>query len=190
MNLAVTISEINKAAAAMDFYAAFGFGAAGATYRAFQIPFAIGTAAAQSAAVLLSPLPKYKTGRKSGPEELAITGDGGVNEVITDKYGLNPILTPKVPTITHLGKDDIVWKNFDEYKKYLNKSALLSLKEDNKKVSDYSLMFANGIYDKELLEQLKQLNETTKNKKSSVVVNNNIDFGYQIWRMSNINWRK
>ena len=51
-------------------------------------------------------------------------------------------------------------------------------------------MLQNGIYDKELLEQLKQLNETTKNKKSSVVVNNNIDFGYQIWRMSNINWRR
>src|SRR5690606_12925634 len=41
----------------------------------------------QTATVLATPIPKYKTGRKGGKEEIAIVGDGGVHEVIEHTDG-------------------------------------------------------------------------------------------------------
>src|SRR5690606_6089293 len=62
VDLARTITAINLAAVQMDILAAFGFGAAGATYRALQIGLAVGTAAIQTANILAAPLPKYEFG--------------------------------------------------------------------------------------------------------------------------------
>lgn len=191
MNLAVTISEINKAAAAMDFYAAFGFGVAGAAYRAIQIPLAIGTAAIQTGAILATPLPKYKHGRKGGPEEFAVVGDGGVPEIITNPDGSNPRLTPAKPTITRLGKDDIVFKNMHDYKEYLRNSMINNTNKNAEKVFEYQMLFTGDTgMSVEILNELKRNTEVLKKIKPNVTLNNNIDFGYQLWRTSNINWRK
>ena len=69
------------------------------------------TGALQLAKAISSPLPKYKDGRGPGKEELAITGDGGVPEYIIGSRGVQ--MTPAVPTLTHLMKDDIVLKDKD-----------------------------------------------------------------------------
>lgn len=77
---------------------------------------AIISAAVQGATVLAVPLPQYKDGRIGGPEEMAITGDGGVNEIIEKPDG-SLFLTPNKPTLTHLGKGDIVHSSFDTFNK-------------------------------------------------------------------------
>lgn len=77
---------------------------------------AIISAAVQGATVLAVPLPQYKDGRIGGPEEMAITGDGGVNEIIEKPDG-SLFVTPNKPTLTHLGKGDIVHSSFDTFNK-------------------------------------------------------------------------
>jgi hypothetical protein len=192
MNLAVTISEINKAAAAMDFYAAFGFGAAGATYRAIQIPLAIGTAAIQTGTVLATPLPKYKTGRKDGPEEYAFVGDGYRREVMSNPDGSNPIITPAKPTVVKLEKHQMVHSSIDEYHKYLNTQILNDIYKEKGNLRNYQeLIMQDDFYSKEILAEMKRNTQAIiRNKPKYSKSNNDIDLNYQLFRMSNINWRK
>jgi TP901 family phage tail tape measure protein len=187
IDLAKTLTAIQLVAVQLD---AISFGTAGTPYRAIQIPIAIGIAAAQAANVLLAPLPKYKLGRKGGPEEMAIVGDGGVSEIITKPDGSNPIMTPNKPTLARLAKNDIVWKNFDEYKKYLNNSMKQTVSDDNKKLTEYQIMIQSGGFsDAQINKKLDEVVHAIKNKKSSTTIHNNIDFGYQQWRNDQINWR-
>ena len=65
--------------------------------------------AAQVATIAATPIPQYKEGRKGGPAELAITGDGGVREWIVGDKGIRS--TPSEPTLTYLNKGDDVLKN-------------------------------------------------------------------------------
>ncbi len=76
--------------------------------------------AAQLAFVASRPVPKYKHGRKNGKAELAITGDGGVEEVITDSKGNFKAITPNKPTLTPLAFGDRVIPNVNEYLNSLN----------------------------------------------------------------------
>jgi hypothetical protein len=66
--------------------------------------------AAQLAKAISTPLPRYKTGRGTGKEELAITGDGGKTEYIVRGSGAIEA-TPAVPTLTHLMPQDRVLKD-------------------------------------------------------------------------------
>src|SRR5690606_8370335 len=75
IDLAQTITAINKAAAAMDFLAAWGFGSVGATYRGLQMGLAVGTAAAQTASILSAPLPKYEFGTEYHKGGHALVGE-------------------------------------------------------------------------------------------------------------------
>ena len=81
-----------------------------------QIPFVLGTSAIQIATVMATPLPQYKDGRGKGKDEFAIVGDGGRSEVIERGSGKLEV-TPNVPTITHLGKDDIVHKSLEDFER-------------------------------------------------------------------------
>jgi len=65
-------------------------------------------AAVQLAAVIATPIPKYKMGRKGGPKELAYVGDGGVHEVIERKSGEVEI-TPNKDTLVQLMQGDNVY---------------------------------------------------------------------------------
>lgn len=78
--------------------------------------FAIASAAVRTATVLATPLPQYKDGRGKGKDEFAIVGDGGRSEVIERGSGKLEV-TPNVPTITHLGKDDIVHKSLEDFER-------------------------------------------------------------------------
>lgn len=72
--------------------------------------------AIRTATVLATPLPQYKDGRGKGKDEFAVVGDGGRSEVIQRGNGRIEV-TPSVPTITHLGKDDIVHKSLDDFER-------------------------------------------------------------------------
>jgi len=79
-----------------------------------QIPFVIASGAIAAAAIAATPIPKYRTGRKGGPAELAITGDGGVKEVIQYTDGTTQ-LTPDKPTLTYLPQGAKVYKSVTDY---------------------------------------------------------------------------
>ena len=83
-----------------------------------QLILAIG--ALQLARVIATPLPQYKHGRGKGKKELAITGDGGVNEYILRGTG-EVEKTPDTPTLTHLMADDMVFKDKNALVQYFAK---------------------------------------------------------------------
>ena len=144
--------------------------------------------ALQAATVLAQPIPKYKHGRKKGPEEIAITGDGGVREVVTDKFGNNPRLTPSTPTLTFLNKDDQVHRSVEEYYKLQRAAMMSSLAMEGKKMSDYQArqLFDDSL-DKDRLDIMKDTLKAIQRQKT-VILNNKIDIPHSIWKSKNINW--
>lgn len=83
---------------------------------AAQIPIAIASTAAQLAALLGTPIPKYSIGKNKDKDNYqgpAIVGDGGKNEIIIRKSGKIEI-TPNTPTITWVGKKDIILPDADK----------------------------------------------------------------------------
>ncbi|MBC7748656.1 MAG: hypothetical protein H7Z76_08815, partial [Methylotenera sp.] len=107
--------------------------------------------AIQIATIIATPIPKYKLGRKGGPAEFAIVGDGGVSEVIERKSGKID-LTPRVPTLTHLGQGDIVHSSIDSYNKSMRASILASLGVDGRKMNEFQ---ANQIFENDNKEVVK-----------------------------------
>ena len=191
LNLAQTISAINLAAATID---AVSFGIGGNAYRGFQIPFAIGIAAVQAATVLATPLPKYKHGRKNGPDEFAVVGDGGRPEVISDSDGSNPRITPGTPTLTFLRKKERVHKSLNDYKEHMRNAFLSDLQTQHNAAREYS---ANINVNNDFSELEKKIEssilEGFKKVKNNVNVNVNsksTDLNHELWKMGNTNWKK
>ena len=70
--------------------------------KAFFIATDIALGAAQTAAVMATPLPQYKHGLDNASKDhFAITGDGGQHELIIDPHG-NVSVTPNKDTLTYL----------------------------------------------------------------------------------------
>lgn len=186
LNLAKTITALNLAAAQLD---AISFGIAGTPYRAIQIPLAIGLAAAQAAVVLATPIPKYKMGRKGGPAEVAEVGDGGVPEVVSRPDGSGARMTPNKPTLTFLQKDDVVHKSVADYNEYMRRSVMKKFYKEKELATTFYMIGNNQNSNPELLNELRKNTEAIKKQKTNVQVTNKIDFGYENYRRSNINWR-
>jgi len=157
------------------------------TFWAVAIAAAIG--AIQLGAALASPIPKYKTGRKGGPAERAWVGDGFVHEVITGPDGFNPRLTPNTPTLTNLGKDDIVHKSVADYNKYVRNSILNGFGVENNRIAEFQNNMQSDLYGKETLAELKRNTEAIKKQKLPSNNNNKpFDINHHLWKMGNTNW--
>jgi len=152
------------------------------------LPYIIGLGAVQAATVLATPLPKYEKGRKRGPEEFAIVGEKR-QEVITDKFGNNPRLTPSTPTLTFLKEDDQVHSSVDEYLKLQRAATMASIAMEGKKTNDFQeaqKSFDNA-YSKEMLEEMKQTRKAMERQKT-IILKNKIDIPHSIWESKNVNW--
>jgi hypothetical protein len=81
-----------------------------------QIPYVIATAALETAAVLATPIPKYRHGKKQNDDYAgpAWVGDGGVPEIIQRADGTIQ-KTPARDTLTYLGRDDIVFPSLMDF---------------------------------------------------------------------------
>lgn len=144
--------------------------------------------AVQLAAVLASPLPKYKMGRKGGPAEMAWVGDGGINEVIERKSGKIE-LTPNIPTLTQLGHGDIVHSSIDSYDKSIRASILESIGVDKKRISEFqsSQFFKNN--NDELVKEMQLTRKAIEKNKTNVTVNvPKQDINHAVWAAKNKNW--
>lgn len=145
--------------------------------------------AIQIGAIIATPIPKYKMGRKGGKAEIAEVGDGFVHEVITNSRGLNPRLTPNVPTLTHLEQGDIVHKSFADYQAYMRASILSGLKNDSHRMNDFQAMQNNDLYGKESLDVMKETLSVLKRQKNGSVINMpKLDINHHLWKMGNTNW--
>ncbi len=145
--------------------------------------------AIQIGAIIATPIPKYKHGRKGGPAETAWVGDGGVSEVIERASGGIQI-TPATDTLVKLNAGDKVHSSVDEYLKLQKIALLTSIDLQGRKVSAFQAEKTfNNQYDKEILEELKRNTDAINKNKSSVVVHiPKLDIGHEIWKLKNTNW--
>lgn len=145
--------------------------------------------AIQIGAIIATPIPKYKDGRKGGPAETAWVGDGGVSEIITTSKGMNPRLTPNIPTLTHLNEGDIVHKSMADYQAYMRASILSGLKMDSHRLNDFQAMQNNDLYGKESLSVMKETLSVLKKQKNGSTINMpKLDINHHLWKMRNTNW--
>jgi len=144
--------------------------------------------AIQLAAVLATPIPKYKYGRKGGPEELAYVGDGGVREVIERVTGAVEI-TPATDTLVKLNAGDKVHSSVDEYLRLQKAALLTSIDMQGRKVSDFQATQFFENRNKELVEEMRLTRKAIEKNKSSVVVNTpKLDINHHLWKMKNTSW--
>src|SRR5690606_581878 len=165
-NKAMNIAEIgfNTATAIMKAYA--DLGPIAGTVAAVLIGV-LGTV--QTAAVLATPIPKYKMGRKGGPEEIAIVGDGGVHEVIEHKDGSAEI-TPNRDTLVNLLKGDTVHSSIDQYRQARRNKFRNELVKEHIKMQSY--INEKNYFDNSGLEkEIRELHQTMKKKTMSTTVN-------------------
>lgn len=181
-NKAMKVNEIGMATALaiMQAYAQLGVFAAPAA-------LAIGiTGAVQTAAVLATPIPKYKDGRKGGKEEIAILGDGGRQEVIERKKGGYEI-TPAYDTLYHLGDGDIVHKSVDEFARAKNLDA--QMVKNQSRMNSYQESVSLNFKSDELLKEMKRNTRAIEKQKQPILKQSKqIDLNHEMWRMSQTKW--
>lgn len=118
VKLGQTIVNHNLAAAAID---ATTLGIGGKFYKAIQIPLSIAIAAAQTASVLASPIPKFKMGVENlRSDTKAIINDGGQQEFV-EREG-NILTTDVKNAMVDLKQGDTVYRNYEHM---MSKSKLI-----------------------------------------------------------------
>lgn len=155
----------------------------------FLIPGIIAMGVIQAATVLATPLPKYKHGRKDGPDEFAVVGDGGRREVVSDPDGSNPEVTPNKPTVMFLRRKQKVHRSVEDYKKYMRDSFLSDVEVNHQKAKEFHANISVNNDNSDLLEEMKLTRRAFENMKFPKPVNNKPqDINHQLWKFKNTNW--
>jgi len=145
--------------------------------------------AIQLAAIIATPIPKYKGGRKGGPAETAIVGDGGVSEVIESTDG-NVRYTPSKSTLVHLQQGDTVHSSKEAYRKDLRSRMLDQAERDSQRIQGYhQIMVVEKNHDK--LEAKIEAGIDRGFKKAKININNTlpkIDIDHLFWARNNVKW--
>lgn len=127
-----------------------------------QIPLIIAVGAAQAAAVLATPIPKFEKGTPSSPEGLAIVGEKG-HELQINPDGSQQ-LTPATPTLTYLKKDTEIISNY-ELKRMVSRETIGDV---NNYVSNSTINLDKLIQtQKDSTQELKQAILSTKTARSA-----------------------
>jgi len=144
--------------------------------------------AIQIGAILATPIPKYKDGRKGGPREIAMINDGGVTEVVEHKDGTAETYSGK-NRIVQLLEGDTVHKSIQDYEKLQYAAMMANIQMQGRKMSEFQANQYFNTDNKELLEELKRNTDAVKKNKSTVVVNQSkLDINHHLWKMKNTNW--
>lgn len=160
------------------------FGASAATLTALTI--ALG--AAQAAAVLATPLPKYKDGRMGGKKEKAVINDGGVPEVLERSNGQIEVYRGK-NKIVQLYEGDNVHKSVEDYNKFQRQNMVNSINSDNMKVNSFmNAKHIESVYDKQILNEMRLTRKAIEKNKPLLVKEEKIDLAHELWKMKNLYW--
>lgn len=129
------------------------------------------------ATAIATPIPKFKHGTKNAPKGLAIVGDGGRPEVVTDSKGNNPYITPSTDTLVHLNRGDVVHKSIEDF----NAFRLSQMK----KISQVS----NVYNDDKLIDEMRLTRKAIERQKLNVnLKTQKIDVSHLIWASKNRSW--
>ena len=153
-----------------------------------------GIGAIQIAAIVATPIPKYKDGRKGGPKEVAMINDGVssngnyVQEVIERKSGLIEAPTGK-NKIVQLYEGDNVHKSVGDWNKIQRAAMISSLNMEGRKMSDFqATQYFATAYGKELVEEMKLTRKAIQNQKQPIFQSQKVDIPHSVWKSKNVNW--
>ena len=183
IRLQETLAAINLAAATID---AVTLGLGGSAYKIFNIPFAVGSAALQAAAVLATPIPKYAKGTDNHHGGIALVGEERPEVILEPNK--DPYVISK-PTVLDLPKRTQVIPSLDEYQKLFNTTQLASVQINGQKAANFQN--SQQIFDDTKMRQdLKELIKVTKSKQTKIHNHNTtkIDLDYVLYKNSKINW--
>jgi len=148
-------------------------------------------AAVQLAAVIATPIPKYKIGRKGGKKEKAIINDGVtgsgnyVPEVVESKDGTAKIYEGK-NRLVQLMEGDTVHKSVEDYTDKERKKLLNGVQEEGKKLNEFQrLVIVKDKRDPELINKIDKLIEVTRRNKPSKSEQKNVDLSHAFWKLKN-----
>ena len=165
-------------------YADFGISAATLT----AIYSAIG--AAQLAAVLATPIPKYEKGTQGKPHDGGPAWVGEKRPEVVLEPGKSPYVISS-PTLLNLSKGTEVIPSIEEYQRNINKEHFdNTLLNGIDKKSEYEkLILLNFDNDKEMLKEIKLTRKILEKQKNSINLKvEKVDIPHSIWASKNINW--
>jgi hypothetical protein len=146
-----------------------------------------GLAAAQLAAIIATPIPKFFKGVKNFMGGLAWVGDGGKREPITSSSGELLGVSPDKPTLVNLPKGANVYKDIPTFKKEANIAylptpslSLPTLKENKQLKSLERAMKKNGQKLEDLIQLSRQGNVNTRQTVNGVKALKVKDRGYYV----------
>jgi len=179
--LKITDIGINTAVAIMQAYAQLG--PVGGSIAAVLIGV---LGAVQTAAVLATPIPKYEKGTKNHKGGLAEVGE--VRPEVIIEPGKKPYVVDK-PSILNLKRGTEVVPSIPEYEAMMRASYMASLDMQGQKLSSAtSEMIFDNRFNQEILEELRLNRKATERQRTSLNIKNDVNLGYEIWRLKNINW--
>ena len=148
---------------------------------------AIGTAAAQTAAVLAAPMPKYEKGTDNHTGGFAEVAEKRPEVII--EPGKAPYIVSK-RSILDLPKKTKVIPSVLDYEKLQRAAIMASLDSQMYRLSAYQTNQSfSDRYGSELLAEMKKNTEAVKKNKSNVVVYpQKVDIPYDIWKFNNHKW--
>lgn len=129
------------------------------------------------ATAIATPIPKFKHGTKNAPKGLAIVGDGGRSEVVTDSKGNSPYITPATDTLVNLNKGDIVHKSIEDF----NAFRLSQMKKIGQVGNVYN--------DNKLIDEMRLTRKAIERQKLNVnLKTQKIDVSHLMWASKNRSW--
>jgi len=180
----ISISTIGAVMSALRDVPKFDFGISASALAATYATIG----AAQLAAVLATPIPKYEKGTKGKPHKGGPALVGEKRAEVIQEPGMNPYVIDK-PTILNLKKGTEVIPSIDEYQQLQRAAILASLDLEANKAKSYQPVNQN--YDMQLLEAKIENGIERGFRKAKITINNNqkeIDLGHEIWKLQNQKW--
>ena len=180
----ITISTIGAVMSALRDVPKFDFGISASALAATYATIG----AAQLAAVLATPIPKYEKGTKGKPHKGGPALVGEKRAEVIQEPGMNPYVIDK-PTILNLKKGTEVTPSLDEWNQLQRASILASLDLELNKSKSYQPVNQN--YDMQLLEAKIENGIEKGFRKARITINNNqqgIDLEHELWKLRNMKW--
>jgi len=180
----ITISTIGAVMSALRDVPKFDFGISASALAATYATIG----AAQLAAVLATPIPKYEKGTKGKPHKGGPALVGEKRAEVIQEPGMNPYVID-TPTILNLKKGTEVTPSIDEWNRLQRASILASLDLELNKSKSYQPV--NQSYDMQLLEAKIENGIEKGFRKARITINNNqsnVDLAHELWKLQNQKW--
>lgn len=163
------------------FYADFGVSAGILT------AITAGIGAAQLAAVLAAPLPKYELGTDWHIGGKAVVGEKRPEVII--EPGKNPYVVSS-PQILDLAKGTKVIPSLEQYEKEFGKDNIDAMLKNSKgKIDNYNNLIQLNFHSKEMIEEMRLTRKAIERNKPQRPINpKNVDIPHSIWAFRNTKW--